>query len=177
MKSQADALNQISAFAWRLDQLISAALRGEFDRPLSELSALVSIQNCKSFNIGWLANVLELTHSATVRLVDRLEGDDLIERLPKDHRKQVGLRITAKGRDLAGNILQARERVAGRFLAPLSKGQLSALAELSRTVITHNVTNELDSYQVCALCDEASCGKLCPRLEASSCLPESQRER
>lgn len=177
MSSSLDSLNQISAFAWRLDQLISSALRERFSRPLSELAALVSIQNCQTFNIGWLANVLELTHSAAVRLVDRLEADALVERLPKDQKKQVGLRITAKGRDMAASILQVRQDTAGSFLAVLSPDQLSTLADLSREVITGNVKNELDSYQVCALCDESSCGSLCPRIEASSCLPENLRQR
>lgn len=175
MNSPIDSLNQISAFAWRLDQLISSALRDRFDRPLSEIAALVSIQNCETFNIGWLAKVLELTHSAAVRLVDRLEADALIERLPKDQKKQVGLKITDKGRDMAGRILQVRQVVAGDFLSVLSEVQLSELAELSRAVISRNVTSELDSYQVCALCDESRCGDLCPRTEASSCLPQKQR--
>lgn len=177
MSSPLDSLNQISAFAWRLDQLISSALRERFNRPLSELTALVSIQNCQTFNIGWLANVLELTHSAAVRLVDRLEADTLVERLPKDQKKQVGLRITAKGREMAASILQVRQDTAGNFLSVLSPNQLSTLADLSREVIAGNVRNELDSYQVCALCDEASCGTQCPRIEAASCLPEGLRQR
>jgi len=177
MDSSLDSLNQISAFARRLDQLISSALRDKFDRPISEITALVSIQNCKTFNIGWLANVLELTHSAAVRLVDRLEADALIERLPKDQKKQVGLKITNKGRVLAAAILQVRQDVASSFLSVLPDRQFADLAELSREVISRNVKSELDSYQVCALCDESGCGALCPRIEASSCLPEKVRQR
>ena len=55
-------LNQIAAFARGLNTHVERELEASFGRSLSELTALVSIQNCDQFHIGWLAQTLSLQH-------------------------------------------------------------------------------------------------------------------
>ncbi|OYT97703.1 MAG: hypothetical protein CFE49_00395 [Pseudomonas sp. PGPPP3] len=170
-----DKVNQIAAFARKLDSCVNSELRKKFDRPMSDLTALISIRNCNSFNIGWLSNVLELSHSAAVRVVDRLEGDGLLERQAKDNKKQVGLHISQKGIFLSDEILSLRGSIVAKLLSPLESQQLDGLADCARTVIAANVDQELDAYKTCALCDEEGCGINCPTAAVVSCLPKEKR--
>jgi DNA-binding MarR family transcriptional regulator len=169
-----DKINQIAAFARKLDNCVNSALRKKFDRPMSDLTALISIKNCNSFNIGWLSNVLELSHSAAVRVVDRLEADGLLERQAKDNKKQVGLRISQKGIIISDEILSLRGNVVAKILSSLESQQLDNLADSARTVIASHVDHELDAYKTCALCDEEGCGVNCPTAAVVSCLPKEK---
>ncbi len=175
MSHSKDTVNQVAAFARRLEMVVNAGLCERFNRPLSDITALVSIMHCNAFNIGWLANVLELTHSATVRLVDRMENDGLISRLAKDAKKQVGLSISTKGKKLAKEILSVRHELASNLLTPLSAEQMDTLASLARVTLAGNIEDELAAYKTCALCDESGCGAGCPTSEVVSCLPASMR--
>jgi len=131
-------LNQIAAFARGLNVRIEEGLQVSFGRSLSELTALVSIQNCDQFHIGWLAETLGLQHSSAVRVVDRLEQDRLISRLDKDAKKQVGLKISKSGATLARKVLALRAQITEAYLAAIS-----------------------DLYRHCALCDDGACTN-CP---------------
>src|SRR6266536_2780802 len=77
----------------RQGNLLGALALAASDRPnetlthgerggLSGVAALVHIRLRPGHTIELLARVLALSHSATVRLVDRLEADGLVERAP-----------------------------------------------------------------------------------------------
>ncbi len=173
-----DSVNQIAAFARQLEMTVNAGLCQRFNRPISDLTALISILNWNTFNISWLANVLELTHSATVRLVDRMEADGLISRMAKDAKKQVGLSISDKGRVLADEVLKLRHELASSVLQPLNVQQVQTLAELARIALNANVQDEPAAYKTCALCDEVACGAGCPTAPVVSLVgfqPEKKR--
>jgi len=154
-------LNQIAAFARGLNACIEEELQASFDRSLSELTALVSIQNCDQFHIGWLAQTLSLKHSSAVRVVDRLEQDGLISRLDKDAKKQVGLAITKRGATLATKVLASRENITRSYLASLSEDEQKTMASLIEPVIRAHTTTSEDVYRHCALCDDGACAN-CP---------------
>lgn len=154
-------LNQIAAFARGLNTHVERELEASFGRSLSELTALVSIQNCDQFHIGWLAQTLSLQHSSAVRVVDRLEKDGLIARLDKDAKKQVGLKITKAGATLAKKILALRAKATESYLSAINSEQQSALAAIIEPVITARTTSKIELYQYCALCDDGACTN-CP---------------
>jgi len=154
---QASHLNQIAAFARGLTLHIEKALQASFNRSLSELTALVSIQNCEQFHIGWLAETLSVEHSSAVRVVDRLERDGLISRLAKDSQKKVGLKTTESGSTLAKSVLAIREQATKSYLAPLGMKQQGDLAKILQLVIKTQTRTEVDLYRHCALCNESIC--------------------
>jgi DNA-binding MarR family transcriptional regulator len=153
----ASHLNQIAAFSRSLNARIEEVLKTSFKRSLSELTALVSIQNCDQFHVGWLAETLELQHSSAVRVVDRLEQDGLISRLAKDSKKQVGLKITANGATLANAVLALRAQVTESFLSSLHADEISILAKIIQPVIVAQTRSSIGVYRHCALCDENAC--------------------
>ena len=154
-------LNQIAAFARGLNSRIEEELQSSFGRSLSELTALVSIQNCDQFHIGWLAQTLSLKHSSAVRVVDRLEQDGLISRLDKDAKKQVGLVITRSGTMLAKKVLALRAQITASYLAPMTEAEQKTMARIVEPVIRAHTTTSKDLYRHCALCDDGVCAN-CP---------------
>ena len=105
-----------------------------------------------------LRRALGLTHSGTVRLVDRLVAGGLVERRVGGDARSVSLHLTASGRRTARRVTAARETVLERALIGLEPRQRAEFERLLEVVI-----GELGASRarVCRLCDTAACGR-CP---------------
>src|ERR1700761_9087283 len=75
-----------------------------------------------------LSSVLGLTHSGTVRLVDRLGAEGLVERAGAQDGRAVSVVLTRRGRHLAAQIRQAREKTLTSALSALTPDEVDNLA-------------------------------------------------
>ena len=117
-----------------------------------------------------LRSVLGLSHSATVRLVEKLEDRALIERGPGADARSVSIKPTAAGVDLAERVLERRADVLRRALHPLSAGERKTLKELLAKVLAAQVGEQNPPRRICRLCDIEACGHHrgeCPVTEAN----------
>ncbi|MFF0457986.1 MarR family winged helix-turn-helix transcriptional regulator [Nocardia africana] len=116
-----------------------------------------------------LSSVLGLTHSGTVRLVDRLAAEGLVERGGAQDGRAVSVVLTAHGRDMAARILHTRETSLTSALSTLSADEIDNLAATLDTMLT-TITltraeqrsaraNERPRPWLCRLCDFAACGR------------------
>ena len=132
-------------------------------------AALVALhQFMRNSSIDGLAGVLGLTHSGTVRLVDRLAAAGLVERRGSADGRAVALRLTAAGRRNARRIMREREQAMNNLLAPLSSDERAQLTELLGRVIDGMVNSHAEAGQFCRLCDSTACGhpEHCPCTQA-----------
>jgi DNA-binding MarR family transcriptional regulator len=115
-----------------------------------------------------LRDVLGLTPSGAVRLVDRLEHDGLVERRPGTDNRSVALALTAKGRRTAMRVRAARNGAVERLLAALSEADRVALRRASEALIRAITGQRLEARRqgeptatgwLCRLCDFAACGR------------------
>lgn len=116
-----------------------------------------------------LSSVLGLTHSGTVRLVDRLAAEGLVERDRAQDGRAVSVVLTRTGRRTAARILQAREKSLMSALSALSPGEVDNLAAALDTMLTTVTlaraeersvrTNDRPEPWLCRLCDFAACGR------------------
>ena len=166
MYERLSALNQIAAFALSISDELNAALLKRFNRPHSEIETLVSVRHCDTFTIGWLGEVLNLTHSAAVRIADRLERDELIRRTPQTNRRFVGLVLTPAGVELADEILSTRREVLERLFGDLDDMAVQRALPVFRRILSQNSGGQVTSYKRCRLCDEVMCGEVCPVQQA-----------
>ncbi len=109
--------------------------------------------------VDTLAGGLRLSHSRTVRVIDRLEAEGLAvrERDPADGRG-VLVRLTPAGERTATAVLAAREAVltaALHGLAPRERRRLAALVERALGELT---TGRRSAGANCRLCDSGACG-------------------
>ena len=120
--------------------------------------------------IDALARSLAITHSAAVRLVDRLERAELVERRPGADARSVSVVSTARGRNAGREILDARQRALGELLAFLGPAERSTLARVYEKLLDGLTTSRADARRICRLCDPVPCGHYegrCPVTEAA----------
>src|SRR3954451_17991860 len=85
--------------------------------------------------IDALAGVVGLSHSGTVRLVDRLARDGLVERRRGADQRSAALVLTPAGRRIARQILRGREARLQFFVTLLTDDQRGALTDLAERLL------------------------------------------
>lgn len=115
-------------------------------------------------SIDGLARVLALSHSGTVRLVDRLAGDGLIERRASDDARAVSLWLSEAGHEKAGRLQAERASTLDAVLAPLEAPERALLVELLGRLLGGLVSDHAGAGNVCRMCDPDACGhpETCP---------------
>jgi DNA-binding MarR family transcriptional regulator len=159
--SRSRSLNVIGAFALNLGDAIERNMAALAQRPRSEVVALVAVRQCDSFTVGWLASTLALTHSAAVRVVDRLEADRLIRRTRSSDARRVALALTKTGESLADQLIACRADTISAAVGPLDDQQLALLAGLIEASFFDAPLTEECAYRVCRLCHLEACDP-CP---------------
>lgn len=109
--------------------------------------------------IDQLSQVLGLSHSGTVRLVDRLEQDGHLRRRPGVDGRSTALVLSAAGRRLAGRIARARGEVLGGTLAALSEAERDTLDELVGRLLVEMMREPGAARWMCRMCDLGACGR------------------
>lgn len=126
-------------------------------------AALVTIGFYEGDSIDALARVLNLSHSATVRLVDRLERDALVERRDGPDGRTSALHLTRRGKARMRSILDGRRRVLNDALGPLSSDEHAVLTGLTEKLLSGLTRDRRHADHICRLCDERVCpGETCP---------------
>lgn len=123
----------------------------------SDAFALVLLSHADSLRSDVLARQLGLAQSSTVRLVDRLQREGLLQRTEGEDRRTVLISLTARGRRAAEQILSAREGVLSELVRKLSSTERSALQSVARKLLTHLTVDLASGEQNCRLCDEDAC--------------------
>jgi DNA-binding MarR family transcriptional regulator len=133
----------------------------------SETAALIALHTfLGDTSVDGLAHVLALTHSGTVRLVDRLEQAGLLERRAGADARTRAIALTADGHAEAARRQAAREVALLALLEPLSPAQRDGLAGALGAILGA-ITPRRDhaaAAHICRLCDPDACGhpRTCP---------------
>lgn len=162
--------NRLAAFATLLHDATHAETD---DLSASAVAALSTLRQNGPTAIQDIARVVGLTHSATVRLVDRLEKDWLVRRLSRKGR-EVRVEVTARGRRRAGQFQEKRLAAAENLLAVLDEAETAALVGALDKMLEVPVDGRETAERICRACDRDGCrGAGCPvdaaaeRLEAA----------
>ncbi len=110
-------------------------------------------------SIDALAGVVGLSHSGTVRLVDRLVADGLAERGRGADQRSTALVLTPAGRRLARQAQRRREANLQFIGELLTDDQQSALAEGAERVLAEFGATRGAEARICRLCDLEACGR------------------
>jgi DNA-binding MarR family transcriptional regulator len=144
------------ALADRMDEATSEAAggSGELAAALSSLHMFLG-----SPSIKVLKEVLGLTPSGAVRLVDRLEHAGLVERSPGNDGRSRRVALTHTGRTAARAVVAARREVLEPALAPLSERERARLDELLAKLLVGLKRKPGAERWTCRLCDIHACGR------------------
>ncbi len=153
--------NVLGAFALALaddERALADAVLPGADPALA--TALVTVANfAPAAALSVLATSLGLSHSGTVRLVDRLVDRGLAERVPDPaDARAVRVRLTADGTSAAARLREARDSLLRRWTAPLDDEERATLAALVGRMLEARTTGTADALRTCRLCDPDGCG-------------------
>jgi MarR family transcriptional regulator, negative regulator of the multidrug operon emrRAB len=97
-----------------------------------------------------LRRILGLSHPGSVRLVDRLVADDLVERREGRDKRAIALYLTEKGAALREKLLKGRLAAIRPLVISLTDTEQEMLE-----------TTDLERCTLCRLCDDSVCSN-CP---------------
>lgn len=104
-----------------------------------------------------LRRILGLSHPGSVRLVDRLVADGLVERREGQDRRAVALYLTPAGHAAREALLQGRLAAIRPLLAPLDRREQDMLGALLHKMLSSLDTTDLERCTLCRLCDDRVC--------------------
>jgi MarR family transcriptional regulator, negative regulator of the multidrug operon emrRAB len=137
-------------------------MRAVGDWSATEMGALLTCLSFGEVGIGDLGEVLGLTGSGAVRLVDRLEQDELVARQARQGRS-VSVRLSARGRRLAVDLRRRRLGAIEDLLASLSADERVLIANLLAKMLHSAELDAPRARMVCRFCDHRRCeGDTCP---------------
>lgn len=168
--SRQHAANALGALSLVVAARMSSAVESIAGLGPSAPAALAALHEfLDGGSVTQLSSVLGLTHSGTVRLVDRLGVEGLVERAGAQDGRAVSVVLTRTGRRLAVRILQAREKTLTSALSALTSDEVDNFAAALDTMLTtatraraeERSAHSHDRPQpwLCRLCDFAACGR------------------
>lgn len=127
-------------------------------------AAVVALGHQPGLSNDALSRLLGLTHTGTVRLVDRLVADGLVERSAAVRDKRgVALHLTKAGDKARRDILSEREAVIRPLVSRLDTAEQRTLATLLEKLLRAAGRDDEHKLRTCRLCDGEVCGD-CPIL-------------
>jgi MarR family transcriptional repressor of emrRAB len=151
--------------AERLDRRLKAH-PNQTDSSAAALNVIGFYEGCS--NVA-LSRALNLSHPATVRLVDKLEAAGYVEsRQNEGDRRSVALFLTEAGRGRALAIVKDRCVALGEMIDVLTLDQQAQLTELVEILLRAAITSAAEADHICRLCDDAVCvPEQCPVHQAA----------
>ncbi|WP_343562453.1 MarR family winged helix-turn-helix transcriptional regulator [Kiloniella sp. b19] len=158
MVNESYSNNLLGAFATAVASSIETRVSKVGNLGINEAATLVAVSNHPGDTIDVLSRVLNLTHSGTVRLVNRLESEGLIERRKslKDARA-VTVHVTAKGAEIVAEVLETRAAVVEKVLSSLSPDQKELLTPVLEKALSALTEDMPSARRICRLCHEGVC--------------------
>jgi DNA-binding MarR family transcriptional regulator len=124
----------------------------------------------ESPRVDLLAQVLGLSSSGTVRLLDRLERAGLVRREAASDGRVTSVALTAAGRRRARAVTRARTAMLDQALTALPQSEREQFAALAGKILAGLVRPPDATRWTCRLCDVGACGRpegRCPVYEAA----------
>jgi DNA-binding MarR family transcriptional regulator len=155
--SDTRASNLLGALVVALHDELAAATEGAALHAAAYPAALATMLGEPGLTIEQLRQVLGLSHSGTVRLLDALEGEGSVERKAGRDARSVALQLTPQGRRQARAVLEARRKALEPALALLTPGERTQLVRLAEKLLGGLTRDREHSDHICRLCDLATC--------------------
>ncbi|MGY6251401.1 MarR family winged helix-turn-helix transcriptional regulator [Bosea thiooxidans] len=104
-----------------------------------------------------LRRILGLSHPGSVRLVNRLVADNLVERRAGRDKRAIALHLTERGAALRETLLSGRLAAIRPLLVSLTETEQGVLASLLHKMLSSMDATDLERCTLCRLCDDRVC--------------------
>ena len=155
--------NMLAAFAGEVTERVEATLKSHPNQTDSAAAALNIMGFWEGVTNAQLARALKLSHTATVRLVDKLEAQGFVEARAGDDKRATHLFLTPAGRKAVQPALVARCAAVKNYLGVLTAAEEKQFAHLLEKLMRPLAQDAYGVSHFCRLCEFAACpGDDCP---------------
>jgi MarR family transcriptional regulator, negative regulator of the multidrug operon emrRAB len=148
--------NLLGALACEISGRLDERLKKHPNQSDSAAAALNVISFYEGCSNNALSRALKLSHTTTVRLIDKLAAQGLVERRQAADRRAVSLFLTKQGREQARAVVKDRCVALGEIVDALSERQRSQFDRLAE-VLRSLTTSAEEADHICRLCDDSAC--------------------
>lgn len=153
--------NLLGATGLAIADRLTETARTVLERGGETPAALVVIGHGSGLSNDELRRILRLSHPGTVRLLDRLVSDGLVERHEGEDRRANALFLTRRGHLVRERLLKDRLDAIAPLMAPLTEREQQRLTKLLQKMLSGLDTTQSDRRTLCRLCDCRVCAD-CP---------------
>jgi len=136
---------------------LRAAVEAEVGHGGTAPAILVHLHAHPGESVEALRRVLAISQPATVRAVDRLAQEGLVERRPGPDRRTLALFLTRRGQHAARRVLARRASSLGDILAALDDDEQARLLPLLERLASSLASDRREALKVCRMCDRRAC--------------------
>jgi DNA-binding MarR family transcriptional regulator len=158
--------NLLGALSLVITDRMADAMAEAGGRPESAAAALSALLHFLDRpTVDLLRQVLGLTSSGTVRLLDRMAESGYVQRGPGDDGRSTSVSLTGAGRAAAESVTAARAGVLAGALDGLSPAERETLRQLMSKLLAGLIRGPGAVRWICRLCDTGVCrgtGGGCP---------------
>jgi DNA-binding MarR family transcriptional regulator len=154
---RAFAANVLGTLTLTISDRVGAAAARVTRHGANAPAALVSLLWYPDRPIAFLAARLRISHPGAVQLVDRLEADGLLERIPALDGRTKLVALTTLGEETALGVLAQRREILDRAVSSLDDDTVRALSDAASAMLEALTDDLLTSEHMCRLCDELAC--------------------
>lgn len=155
--------NLLGAAALAVTDRVDARMRETSGLGGQAPAALLTVGSRPGRPIKHLSRSLGLSHSGTVRLVDRLEDRGWVARGESADGRAVTLELTDTGEETFEELLAARRAVLEELLGPVQADAKESLERALAALLTSLPSTREDAWRICRLCEHRACrGEECP---------------
>jgi DNA-binding MarR family transcriptional regulator len=150
--------NLLGALSLMIADRMADAMGEAGGRPESAAAALSALLHfLDSPSVDLLRQVLGLTSSGTVRLLDKMAESGYVERGPGADRRSTTVTLTRAGRAAASQVSAARAGVLDDALAGLTGAERDLLRQVMGKVLVGLMREPGAVRWMCRLCDTGAC--------------------
>ncbi|GGA57326.1 MarR family winged helix-turn-helix transcriptional regulator [Pelagibacterium lentulum] len=149
--------NLLATVSGAVQVRIDDQLKQHPNQTSSSLAALNVIGMSDGCTNAALSQTIGLSHTATVRLVDKLEAQGLVVGRQLLDRRSVELTLTAEGKVYARTLLAQRCLATGTIVELLGSDEQHELTRLLEKILQRLAGQPSSRGHLCRLCDEMAC--------------------
>ena len=161
--SDARLENLLGALGFAISDRVNAATQGLLGFGGEAAAAIVQIGTTPGMTILVLSRAIDLSHSATTRIVAKLVQQGFLAKREGTDGREVLLHLSETGQSVMTQILASRQAEIARLLSALGPDDRRHLERLVDTMLSGAPRDDSEALQICRLCNEAVCPQdTCP---------------
>lgn len=157
MSNRLRTANLLGALSLAITDRLLSELREHSRQNDTSASALNVIGYAEGCSNGELGTALQLSHSATVRLLDKLSEAGFVEVRQGQDKRSVAIFLTDAGRERTRSVVEARNHALAELVDLLGPEQREQLDGIAETLLEKMTEAPSDAMYICRLCDEQVC--------------------